>query len=262
MTKILNMFNPCGTGMDPTADPRVQQFYLDRHPGCSQTVVMLSPADCSVASPSSVKESRDAIKRYDEKPGLARMFADHLLASFDPIKTVETLLERGTSTDFDGIIAADHEVPAWMSSLHFAVYHRIRNAVKAVFPRADFVEYAGLRTDFVIAHSMPHRMHELRVMDRMCGGTKLGYLPHLYVPGAEYLKGLTGFRKNVEGNIKRWRSANADFPAIAVNPFIEHTEKAEGDYTSGDLVPVEAMTIVVKAIIDAGAAIADRKSIV
>jgi len=260
MTKILNAFNPCGTDMNPAADPRLAEFYYGggRHPGHDNRVVWLSREDCSVKERLGVK--LDEAHAFNPKASeiMRRSACDALLASFCPIKTVCKLVERGVPRDFDGIIGMDHEIPAWMSCLHSSVYNDLRNAINEVFPLAKIAEYAGIRTDWVMGWNKEDRSHELAVMDRTANCGPLAPMMSLYVPGWEYIKDRVRFKDMVERNVNRATAEGFghDDQAFAVSPFIEGTQKDPGDYTSGDLVPVEAMTVIVKAINSIGANVA------
>jgi hypothetical protein len=253
VTKILDGFNPCGTNMDPTADPRLQSFYLDRHPGHDQRVHWLSREDCSVEVPSELKAREEDAFGANVHPIDRRACCGYILQSFCPLKTVNTLVARGVPFDFDGVIAFDHELPAWCSSMHRMAYDGLQDAINAVYPLADVYEYGGLATDFVRNYS--GRGHEVGVMDAAGKWSPCAPMPHLYVPDAAYIKNAAKWQEMCFDNVVRWKRVARYDPIIAVNPFIEHTQKVEGDYTSGELVPVEAMTIIVRAINSIGASV-------
>lgn len=252
--KIINGINPLASGIDWLAIPDLAEFWKDHAPANAdqggQRCVWMSPADNSVAPPHHVKCLREAIKKHEKDPWGARANADELLASFCPVKTVKHLVEEvKLPRDFAGVIAFDHEIPAWMSCLHSRAYGSLWCAINRVFPVAKIREYAGVRADWVLGWNKEDRSHELQAMDSATDMTSISPMMSLYVPGWEYIKDRERFKAMVQRNVKRSRHHGY----FAISPIIEGTYK-NGDYTSGDVVPVEVMRIILQAIADAGAA--------
>jgi len=251
--KIINGINPLASGIDWLGVPDLAEFWKDHAPANAeqggQRCVWLSRADCSVFDEMIVKR----FERFELKvPGtlIHRQTCDALLASFCPVKTVKHLVEVvKLPRDFAGVIAFDHEIPAWMSCLHIQAYNNLWRGITGAFPDAQIREYAGVFTDWVLQYSKPDRLHELDAMDRAAECGLLHTMPSLYIPGREYFKDLARFEMMVRRNVKRWC-----YPKyIAVSPIIEGTY-ANGDYTSGDVVPVDVMRIILQSLHDAGAA--------
>ena len=252
--KIINGINPLASGIDWLGVPDLAEFWKDHAPANAeqggQRCVWLSRADCSVFDEMIVKR----FERFELKvPGtlIHRQTCDALLASFCPVKTVKHLVEKvKLPRDFAGVIATDHEIPAWMSCLHYVVYDNLYMAIQSVLPRAAVCEYAGGRADWVMGWNKEDRSHELAAMDAVTCAPVLTPMMSRYVPGWEYIKDRERFKAMVDRNIERV----GDAAYFAISPFIEKTQKVEGDYTSGDVVPVDVMRIILQAIADAGAA--------
>ena len=253
--KIINGINPIASGIDWLAIPDLAEFWKDHAPANAdvggQRCVWLSRADCSVQSKIDLEQDEENIKSKDR--AVQRFAADCMLSSFCPITTVKHLVEKvKLPRDFAGVIAPDHEIPAWMSCLHSAVYGDLSMAIIGSFPASRVREYAGIRTDWVMEwNKNEDRSHELMAMDAVTLGPVITPMLSLYVPGWAYIKDLPLFQKMILHNIKRSKNRRVD--TIAISPIIEGTYK-NGDYTSGDVVPVEVMRIILQAIADAGAA--------
>jgi len=259
--KIINGINPIASGIDWLAIPDLAEFWKDHAPANAdvggQRCVWLSREDCSTLHPDSLSSmERDAFddrERTNSYHVTQRGAAGNILNSFCPVKTVKHLVEKvKLPRDFAGVIAPDHEIPAWMSCLHSAVYGDLSMAIIGSFPASRVREYAGIRTDWVMEwNKNEDRSHELMAMDAVTLGPVITPMLSLYVPGWAYIKDLPLFQKMILHNIKRSKNRRVD--TIAISPIIEGTYK-NGDYTSGDVVPVEVMRIILQAIADAGAA--------
>lgn len=244
---ILDGTNPHATGIDVFADPELAEFAREHAPPNAdkgaQRVVWLSRADCSLHSDRTV----DVFMKHvtdDRNPILARQSADHLLASFCPLKTVGRLIERGVPRDFAGVIATDHELPPWCSTLHSDVYFDLREAINAAFPAACVCEYAGVATDW--GNRPDYEVSAMDAVSRM----NLCPMGSLYVP-AGYFDDLVKFAALVKSNTNRWER-NGFVEYVAINPIVQGTYKGN-DYAAGQIVPPEVQAIVIGEIIRIGA---------
>lgn len=253
MIQIYNAINPLGTNVDVFGDPVLAEFARDHAPPNAdkggQRVVWLSREDCSVLDEVEVDCLMDNVRHYEDNPEEGRFSASRLLNSFCPIKSVDVLVNyRKLAPDFCGVIAFDHELPAWCSSLHGAVYAALKDAIGAVYPNARVYEFGSMPTDYVRSHD--GRAHEAAVMNKLGAWSPCCSMPHLYVPSPEYIADVNRWGEMCRDNVNRWNNCHNFFSdtIIAINPILQ-TGPAWSD---GKPVPVPAMTAIVEAAADAG----------
>jgi len=261
---LLNAFNPLGTDMNPRGVESLFDMWKDHAPPNEerggQEVVWLGRQDLSVFHPDTFarleSDALDEAERTNEWQATQRGSASNLINSFCPRKAVDILVNyRKLPTDFAGVIAFDHELPAWCSPLHGAVYLSLCQAIDAVYPNARVYEYGGLVTDFVRTYS--GRAHEVAVMDAVGICSPCRPMTHLYVPGPEYIANVKRWGQMCRDNVKRWK-ARIDrihyhkTAAVAVNPILQ----TGTNWSDGRPVPPEVMAETIESIADAGFPIA------
>ena len=254
--RIVDGTNRQGTNLDIAGYPELTEFYGERLPPFARRVESLSIADCSTIHPDALSYTKtNALKDGDRKSEWdrpQRVSVAQILCSFCPRKSVNILAEkRGVPRDFNGIIYFDHELPAWLSCLHFSAYADLLAGIKAAFPDAQIREYAGVFTDWVLQYSKPDRSHELAVMDAIAGCAPVAAMPSLYVPKG-YFDDLAEFRNRVRANCERWATMmKMRGTPVAINPIVQGTY--EGDvYSKGQIVPPRVQAIVIAEIHRAG----------
>jgi len=250
-----NAINPVGSGLNIADDIEVKQFFDERGPasGRQQLVQILSRRDCSDRD--DVEDLMQIVNNPDLSRRERREAVDKILLSYRAEIAVDTLVRRGVDPSKGHVILLDHETTAWMSGLHFSVYFALTRGIMEAYPKSLALEFGGMPSNRIGPE--PHEDMMFAARRGSLHRNVICAAPHIYVPESWLKLSIVQLNARIDHCIKGMPSEWGDYRMLFVlNPYVEHTEKVKGDYSSGIPVPAPIMEAIIRRVLAARGEIA------